>query len=294
MAIPKLPPPPRNPQTFEEVNDYLRRIHVFLGGSKTDGLDSVNGKLSMKAAAAPPAPIIAEQTLSIPIGLQFVFNFIQDGSTVDGYWIYKNSANDPATASRYKFIPQSASKGVYTFQDTVGQGVTAYYWVSAINPKGESAKTPAGSSASLTSTQTMTVYRPTQFSGNYVSPGAAFDGNLNLAAVGSLNSIKSSLAATWGVFPAAAGTPTSVTLKIVSDGRNTSDGLHTLSYSVDGGGSFATIYSLSDDFSQRTESIVLLAAQDLGLVQVRATARTLTSSGTVQHEVFEIWIEVVV
>jgi hypothetical protein len=30
MAIPKLPPPPRNPQTFEEVNDYLRRIHVFL------------------------------------------------------------------------------------------------------------------------------------------------------------------------------------------------------------------------------------------------------------------------
>lgn len=294
MAIPKLPPPPRNPQTFEEVNDYLRRIHVFLGGSKTDGLDSVNGKLSMKAAAAPPAPIIAEQTLSIPIGLQFVFNFIQDGSTVDGYWIYKNSANDPATASRYKFIPQSASKGVYTFQDTVGQGVTAYYWVSAINPKGESAKTPAGSSASLTSTQTMTVYRPTHSTGNYATQGAAFDGNLNLPAVGALQFVRSSLISEWSGFAAAVGTPASVTLKIVSDGINTVDAFQGLLYSIDGGGSYTPIYTDSNDFGQRTDAIPLLASQDLTVVQVKAQARTLDSSGTVQHEVFEIWIEVVV
>jgi hypothetical protein len=182
MPIPKLPPPPSD---HDGLVRWAHQLYEFLGKASTDGLAKTNGKLTMRSNSIPPVPLLAQELTALPIGFEFRFNFITD-ATVDGYWIYKNTVDDPLTASRYKFIPQSVDGGVYTFQDTTGQAISTFYWVSAINGTGESAKvaTSSGGTTSLTPSQTNTSYRPTVASGDYTDPSAAYDNNLNIGSVG--------------------------------------------------------------------------------------------------------------
>jgi hypothetical protein len=296
MAFYKLPPPPIRLIENPELAEWVRQLYTFLGEASIDGLQKKDGTLTIAAKGAPPAPVIAQQQLTISIGYQFAFNFLQSG-VVDGYWIYKNSTNDPATAFRYKAVRQSLNGGLYTFQDNVGSA-TAYYWVTAINARGESAKVAAFSATvtdpPLPPTSTMTVYRPSSSTGTgYTNPGAAYDNNLNQSAFASQSGIGSKTT-TWAGFPAAPGTPTAIILKIVSAGEgDTATSRCKLEYSLDGGATWEPqVYLIGGTSFSRTDPIALLAAQDMTLVKVRATASGVFGSDAVFHSIAEIWAEV--
>lgn len=132
--------------------------------------------------------------------------------------------------------------------------------------------------------------------GSVTSPNNAIDGNLT-----TFSAVKDSLSS--------AGTAsTSLTVKqfspfqvltvatlfirsqvIVSGGTPTA----TLAYSLDGV-NFTNIYSVSTNRGLTTDSVAVPLFQNLGLIQVRATAQTQNSGGTTSTEVdvYEAWIEV--
>jgi hypothetical protein len=258
--------------------------------------------------APPPAPLIAEQLTAITTGLEFAFNYITY-APVQGYWVYRSSSTDVTTAARYRFIPQSNTDGKYTFQDLVGSGVTFYYWITAINFYGESAKeaTFSGATSGLGAGDVMTVYRPTTGSGTYGSPSAAYDNNLSAAA--SVNPLKfpgvRSDSSTWSGFSAITGTVVSVTLRVVSDFAksetigevvtpNAGSGQTLVEYSTDGGTTWTTLYAESAaGFSERTDSAALSTSVNLANLQVRATTSTTASTDSATHKIYEIWAEVV-
>jgi hypothetical protein len=295
MAFDKLPPPPIRLIENPELAKWVSQLYTFLGEASIDGLQKKDGTLTIAAKGAPPVPVIAQQQLTISIGYQFAFNFLQSG-VVDGYWIYKNSTDDPATAFRYKAVRQSLNGGIYTFQDTVGSS-TAYYWVTAINARGESAKVAAFSATAdppLPPTSTMTVIRPSSSTGTgYTNPGAAYDDNLNQSATASQSSIGSKTT-TWLGFPAASGVPTAIVLKIASSGEgDTATSRCKLEYSLDGGATWEPqVYLLGGTSFSRTDPITLLAAQDMTLVKVKATASCVFGADAVFHSIAEIWAEV--
>lgn len=102
--------------------------------------------------SAPSAPTIAQTLVTTLTGYQFQFNFATGlaADIIDGYAIYRHTANDPGAASRIAYIKQNAANtGVYTFQDgNAPAGTTYYYWVSKINTSGlESSLTSAQSGA---------------------------------------------------------------------------------------------------------------------------------------------------
>jgi hypothetical protein len=291
MAFDKLPPPPIRLIENPELAKWVSQLYTFLGEASIDGLQKKDGTLTIAAKGAPPAPVIAQQQLTISIGYQFAFNYLQSG-VVDGYWIYKNTTNDPATAFRYKAVRQSLNGGLYTFQDNVGSS-TAYYWVTAINARGESAKVAAFSATAdppLPPTSTMTVYRPSSSTGVYSNRQAAYDNNLDQSASTSVSGL-GSRTSTWAGIPAATGTPTAIILKIASSIDDVDDGAAIMDYSDDGGGSWIPIYNTSA-IGSRTDAVTLLAAQDLTQLRVRATATTSTFAAHVVHSVSEIWAEV--
>lgn len=249
--------------------------------------------------SAPPAPLISEQLLAIPTGLEFGFNFITY-AVVQGYWVYRSDDNDITHAIRYRHIAQSISSGVYIFQDNVGAGVTKYYWISAFNAYGESALTQtfSGPTAGLGGTHVMTVYRPSASSGTYSSQSAAYDNNLNVAATAFATN-GGSKQSVWSGFAAAVGTPVSITLRVSSDalfgGPGTQLQVAKLELSTDAGASFGSISSHGGglgDYGPLTESVTLSTSQDMTQVQVRATITTVSSTN-VNHSVYEIWAEIV-
>jgi hypothetical protein len=102
---------------------------------------------------APPAPSINQATIATPTGLQFSFN--QEGGlladVINCYKVYHNTTNTPSTATVYKIYPQDPSNvgGSVVVQETLANGITEYYWVTAVNTTGlESAKTAAGGATS--------------------------------------------------------------------------------------------------------------------------------------------------
>jgi hypothetical protein len=291
MAIDKLPPPPIRLIENPELAKWVSQLYTFLGEASIDGLQKKDGTLTIAAKGAPPAPVIAQQQLTISIGYQFAFNFLQSG-VVDGYWIYKNTTNDPATAFRYKAVRQSLNGGLYTFQDNVGSS-TAYYWVTAINARGESAKVPAFSATAdppLPPTSTMTVYRPSSSTGTgYANPSAAYDDNLNQKATATL-STSTTKTTIWRGFPVPTGIPTAITLKVATSASGPiGDFTASVSYSPDGGGSWVPILGTDTPFDL-TQATPLLAAQDMTQLEVRAQLTRV--DGTATHSIAEIWAEV--
>lgn len=93
------------------------------------------------AVTNPPAPIIVQALTGIPIGYQFSFEQIalppNDEEVISAYRVYKNSANNFATATLNKTLVQDpTATGAIVVQDNVGGGKTFYYWVTSVNSAG--------------------------------------------------------------------------------------------------------------------------------------------------------------
>jgi hypothetical protein len=297
MALPKLPPPPKTGS--QPIDDWLNTLYNWAGGASIEGLTTVNGSISRKSSKVPGDPVIAQQLLSIPIGLQFQFNFNQN-DVVDGYWIYKGTTSNAEAANKWDWIPQSSEGGVATVRDNVGSA-TYYYWVQAVNSAGRSAKVYAGAPGvapptPLSPTQTMTVIRPSSSTGNYTNQAAAYDNNLNQSASATVIGVQAKLSE-WSGFPAAAGTPSGIVLKVASSMTGNDSVIAQIDVSVDGGGSYTNLSIDTDAFVERTDSLSLSPTQDMTLVRVRGSMSGLSagvgsdrSFGT--HLIAEIWAEV--
>src|SRR5579871_1921118 len=100
-----------------------------------------------------PAPTIASPLVTIPTGFQFSFNQVRlplsSTLAISSYKVYRNSANNSASAKVIQAIPHHpAGVGVpVVVQDNQVNGVVAFYWVSAVSTSGqESTLTPAQTS----------------------------------------------------------------------------------------------------------------------------------------------------
>jgi hypothetical protein len=99
-----------------------------------------------------PAPTISQPLATIPTGYQFSFLQIRlplsSTIAISTYKVYRNTVNSSASAVAIQSIPHhAANSGVpVVVQDAQPNGLTQFYWVSAINMSGvESNLTPAQS-----------------------------------------------------------------------------------------------------------------------------------------------------
>jgi hypothetical protein len=117
---------------------------------------TINGVLSN-----PSPPSIANSLSVTPTGYQFQFNYIAGlaADVIMGYNIYKNSINSfPGAGTFIKAVSQPSNltadpsaTGIYTYQETVPLGTTAYYWVTSVNQIGlESSPEFAGTTTAVT------------------------------------------------------------------------------------------------------------------------------------------------
>jgi len=155
------------------------------------------------------------------------------------------------------------------------------------------------SNATMLVAQTTTIYRPSAYKpSNYNNPRNAFDGNSTTYSLGNGSGYAGACCAaeTWYGFSAAAGTPTSIKLKVTSQVGGTSPCTALLQYAMDGGGNpltYTSIYALAVNRSQRTDDITLSNSQDLTKVVVYGQVNCPNGSQAgIQQLVYEIWIEV--
>ncbi|HKV92337.1 MAG TPA: hypothetical protein VJW20_07295 [Candidatus Angelobacter sp.] len=104
-----------------------------------------------------PAPSIASPLATIPTGYTFSFNQVRlplsSTATINSYKVYRATTNNSATARVIQSIPHNPANTGHPIVvlDNQPNGVTEFYWVSAINIQGvESNLTPA-QSAGVTS-----------------------------------------------------------------------------------------------------------------------------------------------
>lgn len=136
-------------------------------------LGEVGNSYNLKVVIpSPPQPSVTSGVVPLVGGFEFMFQ--QSGATtptVDSYKVYRNTTNDPNSASVCKVIKHDPtnSAGEIVVQDMPGGDKTYYYWVSAADGMGqESAKAYAGGGTSLTQSQ--------QFGRNYC-PNNGFEIN---------------------------------------------------------------------------------------------------------------------
>lgn len=268
------------------------------GGARTTHL-ALDGVVS-----APPAPSLAATTTAITngattLGEQFSFNLLPASVSdiILGYWIYRAGSSTAPTppAGRFQFLLHNPNQqGVFTFQDLSGVS-TNYYWVSAVNKTGlESALTAAGTAGGGGGGPVTTTYRPTtntNISGTpWTNPTYAYDGNSTTAASSTAGSTGTGGQQTWQGIPSAAGSPTSIKLKITSSGSVNSASAF-IYYSLDGGSTYTLLHS--GTWGQGTDVITLSNAQSLPNIKVKAG----TNGGGLRTShascsVYEIWVEV--
>ncbi len=130
----------------------------------------------------------------------------------------------------------------------------------------------------------------------YANPANAQDGNAGTFASGVPSGAQGRGGEIWSGFGAGPGTRTVVNLKITSAANCVvfqADGI-ALDYSLNGGASWNTIYSMGvfggscTSRAQQTDVISLSAGQDITQVQVRARFASL---GNTSHQVYDAWIE---
>jgi hypothetical protein len=99
-----------------------------------------------------PAPTIASPLATVPTGYEFSFFQVRlplsSTATISSYKVYRSTANNSATASLIRTIVhnQSNTGQPVVVQDSRPNGVTEFFWVSAVNTQGvESSLTPAQS-----------------------------------------------------------------------------------------------------------------------------------------------------
>lgn len=131
----------------------------------------------------------------------------------------------------------------------------------------------------------------------YLNPTEAYDNNLSTAATASVTEgvkgAKSDIEV-WSGFSSAPPGATDIELNVNSSGSTNSEGLVTVSYSLNGGATFTTLYMIEGTSrSKQTDSVSLSNSQDLTKVQVKAEAtafNTGSGAGTASNSIFEIWI----
>lgn len=99
-----------------------------------------------------PAPTIASPLATVPTGYTFSFNEVRlplsDAFSISSYKIYRNTSNSFASASPVQGIVhhQDSLANPVVIQDSQPNGVTRFYWVTAVSDQGrESSPTPAQS-----------------------------------------------------------------------------------------------------------------------------------------------------
>lgn len=253
--------------------------------------------------SAPPDPTIAQTLTAIPQGVQFQFNFLsaQAADVVDGYYIYRNTVNDSASAGRFKYVKHTPiNTGTYTFQDLTGTGTTYFYWVTAINTVGlESNRVAAGSGSGGSSS--LFISRPsasalgTGGTLNLGSPANAYDTDETTSASGTDTTAASAPKATkWSGFTNASFVETSIDLKIKSAATKTGSGVvqNRVRYSLNNGAAWTNVFDLDSGRATTTDTISIAAATDMTQVLVEALAAYVSgtsSSATIQ--IYEIWAE---
>jgi hypothetical protein len=172
---------------------------------------------------------------------------------------------------------------------------------STLTVTGNSGGTPAHStSATLVVVPPLVTLRPTvdtPVNGlPYANPANAQDGDAGTFASGVPAGTQSRGGEIWSGFGAGPGSRTVVNLKITSAGNcvfGQAEGF-ALDYSVNGGATWTTIYSMGiyggacTSRAQQTDVVSLSAGQNLTQVQVRTR---FTSFGNTSHQVYDAWIE---
>jgi hypothetical protein len=114
----------------------------------------------------PPAPAISQALVTIPTGYQFTFlqvklpNSSNPSAVISSYKVYRNTANSLGSA----VVTQTISHGLsntgspVVVQDSQPNGVTMFYWVSAVNV--------SGIESTLTAAQSVTVASNAGFNSN--------------------------------------------------------------------------------------------------------------------------------
>lgn len=156
-----------------------------------------------------------------------------------------------------------------------------------------------------------TTFRPTQSSGDFVSPALAYDGNLTTSAFANAPSNgETAHFGSWSGFPSGNMNPSSVTLKVRSQASASGPAINTATvvtyYSATGAAGcgvagwtqvFIVQPPNGGGFTSRgptTDSIALSTAQDLTRVKVCTLVNAGSINGTnaqASEFVYEIWIE---
>ncbi len=117
------------------------------------GINATAGVTQAPQLAPPvPAPTIASPLVSVAAGYSFAYNEVRlplsSNLTISSYKVYRNSANNSASAVVFQTNPHNIA-GISTpvvVVDNVANSVTQFYWVSAVSTNGqESNLTPAQS-----------------------------------------------------------------------------------------------------------------------------------------------------
>lgn len=139
---------------------------------------------------------------------------------------------------------------------------------------------------------------PTEYTTpGYLDPQYAYDGNLSTAAIGNVvQGVKGAKSEfeTWYGFPSTPPHASGMKLNITSSASLSGGGDVQLSYSLNGGSTFTSVYFLDapGSRSKQTDSITLANTQDLTKIQVKGgvTALSIGGSGASQaiQDVYEI------
>lgn len=141
-----------------------------------------------------------------------------------------------------------------------------------------------------------TIISPSAAAGNFQTPSAAYDGNFNTSSSGpaGVPGYPASMSETWSGFPA--GLTTNKVLKIMSSASisgSVAGGSAGLSYSLDNGVTWHTIYGVSVGRPLTTDSIAIPNGTDQTQIKVQAgaTSSTGTYTSVAVMTVYEIWLD---
>jgi hypothetical protein len=229
---------------------------LTLAGSGTNAPASTSA--STFNILRPPAPTISQTLSSIPIGYQFAFFQVQlplgSQTTIANYKIYRSTSSSNNVASVIQTISHNpANNGVpIVVQDAQPNGVTQFYWVSAISTAGiESTLTPAQS-------------------GN-VTNNAGFNSSSQLAGTFHNNPVNVAFAPTSTTTLSNNGISTVITIAAATN-QFAPGGISYSSGSVDPG-TFGTVWIFTDDPQFQGGAVIYQSTTSAPFSQVGAEGR---------------------
>jgi hypothetical protein len=229
---------------------------LTIAGSSTNATPTVAA--STFNILQPPAPTIAQALSSNHVGYQFSFYQVQlplnSNLTISTYKVYRATTSANTTAKVIDTIthnPANAGTPI-VIQDAQPNGVTQFYWVSAVSTAGvESTLTPAQSGT--------------------VSNTSALNSNSQLASTFHNNSVNASFVPTSSTSLSNNGVTTTITISAVSNLFGT--GLVSYNSGSVSPGSFGTWYVYADDPGFQGGSLIFQANSVAPFAQTGADGR---------------------